>query len=110
MHVGKYCLVLSLLSLTPFSFASEYSLINKGVSVSHTDNHTLSIQNQSDESITIDVLTDNFTLVPNSGLAYECSGFTDIEINVQGIDHDYFEVPCNSQVIFSETFKIDNGN
>ncbi|MCG7496660.1 hypothetical protein MHO82_07280 [Vibrio sp. Of7-15] len=75
-----------------------------GISASITEEKALSIQNIADTEVKIDIYGDEFTLPPMSGLTYECVGYTSLEIQLKGMVHDYFEVPCNSQVTFNETF------
>lgn len=75
-----------------------------GVSASITEAKTLSIQNIADIEVKIDIYGNEFALSPMSGLIYECAGYTSLEIQVKGMVHDYFEVPCNSQVTFNEAF------
>ncbi|HBC3483073.1 hypothetical protein [Vibrio alginolyticus] len=80
----------------------------QGVTVQQTQISNLSIQNHSENLVQVDIYGDEFTLGANSGVLYECAGYSHLEVQVKGIVHDYFEVPCSSQVIFTELFNAQN--
>jgi hypothetical protein len=84
--------------------ANESSMPINDVTVSLTDYQTLSVQNLSKEKVQIDIYGNEFSLPPASGLTFECAGYPYLEIQVKGMVHDYFEVPCQSRVVFGETF------
>ncbi|MFV7782507.1 hypothetical protein ACNPKB_02305 [Shewanella marisflavi] len=78
----------------------------ENISLISTDSPTLSVQNFSDSSISIDIYGKEFDIKTSSGLSFQCEGYTHLEILVKDMIHDYFEVPCNSRVIFEENFSI----
>ena len=98
--IGIGCVVSS------FAFAASKDNITAldGVTLSLIEEQTLSIQNSASETVKIDIHGDEFSLMPASGLTLDCGGYSFFEIKIQGLDHDYFEVPCQSRVVFNETF------
>ena len=99
---SKSVLILGLLSTAVI--ASEYSSPVKNVEVYKTELLTLSIQNLSSEKIEIDLYGENFNLDPASGIKFECSGYEKLELQIKNNDHEYFEVPCKSRVVITESF------
>lgn len=78
----------------------------ENVSVSSTDSNTLAVHNFSASSVFIDIYGNKFEISASSGLSFQCEGYQQLEIQVQDLNHDYFETPCNSRVIFDENFKV----
>ncbi|MCG9697620.1 hypothetical protein [Shewanella sp. Isolate11] len=78
----------------------------ENISLINTESDTLSVQNFSGSSFTIDIYGKEFDIKPSSGLSFQCEGHTYLEILVKNMIHDYFEVPCNSRVIFEKNFNI----
>ncbi|MHA2937055.1 hypothetical protein ACXJY6_02045 [Vibrio sp. RC27] len=99
---SKLALTLGLLSSTVI--ASEYNSPVDNVEVYKTKLSTLSIQNLSNEKIEIDLYGETFNLTPASGIKFECSGYESLELQIKNNDHDYFEVPCKSRVVITESF------
>lgn len=87
-----------------FSSANEYITQVKGIQVNYEDSSNLSIQNLSSEEVKIGIFGNYFVLKSASGLKFECAGYENIEIQIISYDYKFFEVPCNSKVIFSESF------
>lgn len=104
MKIYSVALALGLLSLN--AIAQEASLPIKNISLIDTTSDTLSVQNFADFPVVIDIYGKEFDIQPSSGLSFQCEGYTHLEIQVKDMIHDYFEVPCNSRVIFEENFKI----
>ncbi|MGF1878437.1 hypothetical protein L4D77_24520 [Photobacterium frigidiphilum] len=102
MKLSRMAWVLGIISSCVF--ASENSMPIDGVTVSLTEYPTLSVQNRSKNVVQIDIYGDEFSLLPASGLTFECAGYPYLEIQVQGMVHDYFEVPCQSRIVFGDTF------
>lgn len=99
---SKLALTLGLLSSAVI--ANEYSSQVENVEVYKTELLTLSIQNFSNEKIEVDLYGETFNLTPASGVQFECSGYDNLELQIKNNDHEYFEVPCNSRVVFTESF------
>lgn len=99
---SKSALILGLLSSAVI--ANEYSSPIKNVEVYKTDLSTLSIQNLSNEKVAIDLYGEAFSLSPASGIQFECLGYDYLELQIKNNDHEYFEVPCKSRVVFTESF------
>ena len=99
---SKSVLILGLLSSAVI--ANEYSSPIKNVEVYKTELSTLSVQNLSSEKIEIDLYGKTFNLPPASGVKFECSGYENLELQIKNNDHEYFEVPCKSRVVITESF------
>ena len=99
---NKSVLILGLLSSAVI--ANEYSSPVKNVEVYKTELSTLSVQNLSSEKIEIDLYGKIFNLSPASGVKFECSGYENLELQIKNNDHGYFEVPCKSRVVITESF------
>ena len=106
MSLKRAALLLGLVS--SYSFAMDSTSVIKEVVVSKTDNSVLSIQNLSSTELLIDIYGKEFTIEPASGLSFECEGYSDLEIQLKNVVHDYFEVPCKSRVVFSENFNVQD--
>lgn len=102
MMLSRIAWMLGVISSCTFAF--ENSMPIEGVTVSLTEYQTLSVQNHSMHEVKIDIYGDEFSLIPASGLTFECAGYPSLEILVQGMVHDYFEVPCKSRLVFGDTF------
>lgn len=99
---SKSVFLLGLLSSSVI--ASEYLSPVENIQVFFTESSTLSIQNFSDERVEIDLYGETFNLAPASGLQFECQGYESLELQVKNINHDFFEIPCQSQVVIAESF------
>lgn len=75
------------------------------VEVHSTKSNKLSIQNLSYETIKIDIYGKELNLQPASGVTFQCEGYKYLEILFSDLVHDYFEVPCQSQVVINESFE-----
>lgn len=95
-------LVLGLISST--ALANEIVSPLGAVQVTPTESSTLSIQNLSAAAISLVIYDDTVELQPASGIQYECKGYAQLELQIQQHEHDYFEVPCQSKVVFTEAF------
>jgi len=84
--------------------ANEYTSPLENVDVFNSELSTLSIQNLSAEKVEVELYGEDFVLSPESGLKFECSSYKNIELQFKYNDHEYFEVPCQSQVVISELF------
>ena len=104
MKLLSLAFAIGLIPLTAIAQDARPPLEN--VSVISTDLTTLSVQNFSGSPITIDIYGKESDIRPSSGLSFQCEGYTHLEILVKDMIHDYFEVPCNSRVIFEENFNI----
>ncbi|GAD80762.1 hypothetical protein [Vibrio ezurae] len=100
---GKVAFIFAVISCA--AFANDIEAPLDGVEVVTTQLPTLSIQNISNETVAIDIYGETLKLAPTSGIQYECKGYHDLELRVLNNDHDYFEVPCQSKVVFTELFK-----
>lgn len=94
--------------VSSYSFAMNSTSVMKEVTISNTDNSVLSIQNLSSTELLIDIYGKEFTIEPASGLSFECEGYSDLEIQLKNVVHDYFEVPCKSRVVFGENFNAQD--
>lgn len=99
---NKAALILGLLSSAVI--ANEHNLPINNVEVKNTELSTLSIQNLSSEVIEIDLYGESFSLNQASGIQFECAGYNALELKIKNNVHDYFEIPCNSRVVFTESF------
>lgn len=99
---SKSVLILGLLSSAVI--ASEYSSPVENVEVFKTKSSTLSIQNLSNEKVEVDLYGETFNLSPASGIQFECSGYEHLELQIKNNDHEYFEIPCQSRVVITESF------
>ena len=99
---SKLALILGLLSTVVL--ARGYNSPVENVEVYKTELSTLSIQNFSSEKIKIDIYGENFNLDPASGVNFECSGYEKLGLQIQSNDYEYFEVPCKSRVVLTESF------
>ena len=99
---SKLALFLGVLSFSVIS--SEHISPLENVNVFKTELSNLSIQNISSENIEVDLYGETFDLAPASGLRFECAGYKIIELQIKKNDHDFFEVPCNSRIVFTESF------
>ena len=102
---SKSMLVLCLLSPTVFS--TEYLSPVQNIQVTLTDSAALSIQNFSSEQVVFDIYGETIKLVPASGIQFECLGYETLELQIKNIDHDYFEIPCQSRVVIGESFTTE---
>ncbi|GAD90813.1 hypothetical protein VHA01S_056_00300 [Vibrio halioticoli NBRC 102217] len=100
---SKVALMLGVISSA--ALANEIVAPLDGVEVVITQLPTLSIQNISNETVSINIYGETLKLAPTSGVQYACKGYHDLELQVLNNDHDYFEVPCQSKVVFTELFK-----
>jgi hypothetical protein len=99
---SKSVLILGLLSSAVI--ANEYSPPIENVEVYKTELSTFSIQNLSNEEVEIDLYGETFNLTSASGVQFECSGYENLELQIKNNDHGYFEVPCKSRVVITESF------
>ena len=102
--ISKSALILGLLSSDVI--ASEYISSIENIEVTKTDLLTLSIHNLSREKIEIeiDIYGETINLSPASGIQYECSEYEFLELKIRNNEHEYFEVPCRSRVVITESF------
>lgn len=99
----KYLFIsLLLLSFQLYANVLDTPLVN--VLVTETKSVQLSILNQSSEVIELDIYGEALSLVPASGLFYNCTGYNSLEITVLNNSHDFFEVPCSSKITFKPNF------
>lgn len=98
-------LILIVSCFSSFVIADENPSVIKNVDVFQTKDSTLSIQNLSIEDVKIEIYGEVLDLSPTSGIQFECSGYENVELQIKNNDHEYFEVPCQSRVIFNEVFK-----
>lgn len=98
-------LFLGLLSIN--SFAQSIPSPIAAVSVNKIESTSLSIQNLSTTTAVIDIYGQEFEIASLSGLSFKCDGYSHLQIVVKHIEHDYFEVPCNSRVVFEKEFLIN---
>ena len=99
---SKSVLILGLLSSAVV--ANEYHSPVENVEVYKTELSTLSIHNLSHEKIEIDLYGETVNLPPASGVQFECLGYSNLELQIKNNDHEFFEVPCSSRVVFTESF------
>lgn len=90
--------------------ASEPLSLIQNIDTFKTELSTLSIQNISSEKIEIDIYGETVSLLPASGIKFECSGYENIALQIKNNDHDFFEVPCQSRVVINESFKNQYSN
>ena len=76
-----------------------------GVSVNATENSVLSIQNLSSRIVKVDIYGEKLTILPISGVLFNCSNLNTLELILDGMVYDYFEVPCKSRVIINDSFQ-----
>jgi hypothetical protein len=100
--IKKSALILGLLSSAVV--ANEYSSPLNNIKVFKTKSSTLSIQNYSNQNVEIDLYGEIFNLTAASGIQFECTGYDTLELQIKNNDHEYFEVPCMSRVVFTESF------
>ena len=100
---SKIALIIGLTS--SIVFASEYNSPLDNVAVFDSELDTLSIQNFSSEKVEIDIYGELVDLPPASGVRFECENYENLELQIMGNNHDYFEVPCKSRVEFTESFR-----
>lgn len=98
-------IALGLGCLSSLVWADELISPLPSVNLITTESHALSIQNLSPENVSIDIYGDVIELVPASGIQYQCQGYAYLELQILNNEHDYFEVPCQSTVIFENEFK-----
>ena len=103
MKFNKVALILGLACST-MVFANEYKAPLNNVKVFDTELNALSIQNLSNEIIKLDIYGRSLSLMPTSGIKFDCESFAELELQVINNSHDYFSVSCNSRIIFSEQF------
>lgn len=84
--------------------AGEYFSPIENVEVFISEASTLSIQNLSAEQVDIYLLGELFSLVPGSGLQYECSAYYSLELIIKNNEYEYFEVPCQSRIVINASF------
>ncbi len=101
-HIGLALMVGLMSSYN--AVASELPSPILDVAVHSTDSEKLSIQNLSFETVKIDIYGKEFNLKPSSGLTFECEGYQDLELLFTDVIHDYFEVPCRSEVVITESY------
>ncbi|CAI89300.1 MULTISPECIES: hypothetical protein [Pseudoalteromonas] len=77
----------------------------KNVDVYHTDSNYLSIQNLSIDTVKIDIYGEIFTVLPASGVSFECNSYYSLELLFKNNVHDFFEVPCQSRVVINERYQ-----
>ncbi len=100
---NKITLCLGIISLSAFANAAD-DLLLKNIEINDTDVNILSIQNLSKEHIEIDIYGTILSLSPISGVNFDCVNNAYLELQVKNNNHDYFEVQCQSRVIFTENF------
>lgn len=103
---SKSALILGLLSSAVI--ANEHSSPVENVEIYKTELSTLSIQNLSNEKVEINLYGEVYNLTPASGVKFECSGYENLELQIKNNDHEYFEVPCKSRVVITESFTSQN--
>jgi hypothetical protein len=94
-------LLVSAVALAEDSFPSP--IMN--VDVHHTDCNYLSVQNLSIDTVKIDIYGEVFTVLPASGLSFDCKSYDSLEILFKNNVHDFFEVPCQSRVVINDRFQ-----
>jgi hypothetical protein len=99
---SKSCLILGLFS--SFVIANPPILSMENIEVNETDALTMSIQNLSNNMVSIDLYGEVIDVSPASGVQFECAGYENLEVQIIDNDHDYFEVPCKSRIVFTEDF------
>jgi len=100
--IQKLTLILGFVSSA--AFAVEYKSPLEHVKVLSTELQTLSIQNLSSETLKINIYGEHLTLPPASGSQIDCKSHHNLELQIINNNQDYFEVPCQSRVIFTELF------
>ncbi|GLP95150.1 hypothetical protein [Paraferrimonas sedimenticola] len=101
LFAGIWFLSLSAFADVPNSLQGEVALVE-------TTDATLSIQNFSNNEIKVDIYGDLLVLPPASGVTYECLGYAYLELQLIGVEHDFFEVPCQSRVQIQESFSYND--
>jgi len=85
-------------------FAGDLASPIEYVEVFTTQQQKLSIKNLSNEKIEIDIYGRNVALPAYSIVKLNCESYSDLELQIKDYIHGYFEVPCQSSVIFTENF------
>ena len=76
------------------------------IMVTETTNSQHSIQNLSPYTTSFEINGELITLKPSTGVSLDCKFFSELELIVKNVEHDYFVVPCQSKVVLQPTFKI----
>lgn len=76
------------------------------IMVIETTNSQHSIQNLSPYTTSFEINGELITLKPSTGVSLDCKFFSELELIVKNVEHDYFVVPCQSKVVLQPTFKI----
>ena len=76
------------------------------VDVIATNLTNLSIQNASNEVVSVNIYGELFKIEPASGILFNCASYTNLEIKFAAKDHDFFDVPCQSRVVINKEFMI----
>lgn len=76
------------------------------ISVTETKNNHHSIQNLSPYTTSFEVNGELISLKPSSGVSLDCKFYSELELIIKNVEHDYFVVPCQSKVVIQPTFKI----
>lgn len=97
-------LAIALALISSGVIASDYSLPLENINVLDTESPSLSMHNLSNEIIELDVYGKQIILPPTSGVQFNCESNQTLELQVKGNDHSYFEVPCQSRVVFDALF------
>lgn len=101
----KLCSTALTIGLLSFGALANTALPIQDVSVTKTSNNFLSLQNLSNSEIKLDIYGIKVELVPGTGSVFNCDGYEFLEIIIEDEIHDFFEVSCSAQVIFSEDFR-----
>ena len=98
-----YCLS-ALAFFSTASFAEERSSSIPFITVHQTEVKTLLLHNFSNEEVSISIYGEILLLPPASGSQFNCQGYSDIAVEFLRIEHDFFEIPCNSRMVIEASF------
>ena len=105
MHLLKLILCLSFLS--SLTYANEQKSPVENISINQNNVNNFTIQNLSSVVFKVTIFSDDFNIKPNSGLIFECSDFHYVSLDIKEINHDFFEVPCQTTLVVEEDYMLN---
>jgi len=104
-----YSVILLISIIISSAVANDYKSQVANIEVSKSNGKSLSIQNLSVENVEFYILGKEFILKPITGLSYLCIDYETIVLEFKNINHDFFEIPCQSNILINKTYSEKKG-
>ncbi|WP_087016446.1 hypothetical protein [Thaumasiovibrio subtropicus] len=103
MNVSKSFIALAFCATCTMAVGTQP--IISGIDVVETKDSFLSILNVTAAPVELEIYGEQVIVDADSGTFYPCLGYNELAIDFVAQEHDYFVVPCSSEIIIGDEKK-----